>query len=219
MGTAMVAGPGMKAAVLAALGLTALAGLANAAVPSEPASRATAGSLVMLTRAADRAIDSLGRADGYFGNPDVQIPLPGKLAKLHKALQTLGASSQADALVLAMNRAAEAALPECRPLIADAIRQMPMPDAEQLAAGGDVLTRQFQATMSDRLSSGLLPIVANATKGVRLAEKYNEVAAKASVLGLLDQRDADLDGYVTRQALEGLYRTMAKEEGALRAGR
>ena len=54
---------------------------------------------------------------------------------------------------------------------------------------------------------------------MRLAEKYNEMAAKASALGLLDQRDAELDGYVTRQTLEGLFREMAKQEAALRTAR
>jgi hypothetical protein len=199
----------IKASALVVLAL--MAGVAGAAAPTDTE---------LLGHAADRAIDSLGRPDGYFGNPDVLIPLPGKLEKLRKALQALGASSQADALVLAMNRAAEAAVPESRTLIAAAIREMPVPDAQQLAAGGvDALTQQLRTTMSDRLIAGMLPIVGKATKGVKLAESYNDVAGKASVLGVVEQRDADLDGYVTRRTLEGLFRIMAKEEAALRAGK
>jgi len=179
----------------------------------------------LLGKAANQAIDSLGRPDGYFGNPEMKIPLPGKLEKVHKALQSLGVNDKGigdkgDALVLAINRAAESALPESRALIVDAIQQMPMPDAAQLAAGGDdVLTRQLRTTMLDSIHSGVLPLVGKATKGVRLAEKYNEMAGKASALGLLDQRDAELDGYVTRQTLDGLFREMAKQESSLRSSR
>jgi hypothetical protein len=203
------------------LSVLALCMVANAiGVAGEPESRAgVAGDRALLSQAATRAIDNLGRPDGFFGNPEMRIPLPGKLEKVHKALQALGASDKADALVLAINRAAEAALPESRALVADAIQHMPLPDAAQPAAEGDVLTRQLQASMSDSLNSGVLPLVAKATKGVRLTEKYNEMAGKVSALGLMDQRDADLDGYVTRQTLNSLFREMAKQESALRAAR
>lgn len=210
----------MKSRGLVFIALCAVACAAAAAATAGPAPPAVADDRALLGRAADRAIDSLGRPDGYYENPDVRIPLPGKLEKVHKALQALGVSDKADALVLAMNRAAEAALPESRALIADAIREMPLPDAGQSAGGAnDALTRQLRETMSGRLTTGLQPSVSKATQGVRLAEKYNDVAGRASTLGLLDQRDADLDGYVTRQALEGLFRTMAQQEAGLRAGK
>jgi hypothetical protein len=170
---------------------------------------APAAELASLEQAANHAIDSLGKPDGYFGNPDVRIPLPGKLEKARKVLQTLGASKDVDALVLAMNRAAEAALPESRALIIGAIRAMPPPDATKPAGGDAALTQQFSESMSDRLTAEMLPVVNKATTGVHLAKSYNDVAGKASALGILDQRDADLDAYVTRKMLDGLFKTMA----------
>jgi hypothetical protein len=178
---------------------------------------AMSGDVEVLEQAAQRAIDSLGQPDGYFGNPEVRIPLPGKLERLRKALQTVGASKELDALVLAMNRAAEAAVPESRALISSAIHSMPAVDATQPAAAGDAaLTQRFRDSMSDRLSTEMLPIISKATKGVQLARSYNDVAGKASALGILEQRDADLDAYVTRKTLAGLFTTMKKEEAALR---
>jgi Protein of unknown function (DUF4197) len=162
----------------------------------------------LLEQAANHAIDSLGRPDGYFGNPEVRIPLPGKLEKLHKVLQTLGASKEVDALVLAMNRAAEAALPECRALIAASIRDMPPVEVEPAGE----LVQKYRTAMSDRLTTDMLPAVSKATRDVHVAKTYNDVAAKASALGILDQRDADLDAYVTRKTLDGLFKTMSKEE-------
>ena len=158
----------------------------------------------LLDQAANRAIDSLGKADGYFGNPEVRVPLPGKLEKLRKVLQTLGASKEVDALVLAMNRAAEEALPHCRELIAASIRDLPPSESEQ-----DDAVQRYRTAMSERLATEILPQVSIATKDVHLAKRYNDVAGKASALGILDQRDADLDAYVTRKMLDGLFRTMA----------
>jgi hypothetical protein len=167
----------------------------------------------LLEQVANHAIDSLGRPDGYFGNPDARIALPGKLEKLRKVLQPLGASKEVDALVLAINGAAETALPECRALVIASIRDMPRMEAGQVAQQ----VEDFRAAMSDRLATEMLPQVSKATKGVHLARTYNDVAAKASALGVMDQRDADLDAYVTRKTLEGLFTTMTMEETTLRA--
>jgi hypothetical protein len=70
--------------------------------------------------------------------------------------------------------------------------------------------------MTAPLSERFLPIVAKATAEVQLAKQYNEVAARASVLGLVDPKDANLDAYVTRKALDGLFLMMAREEAAIR---
>jgi hypothetical protein len=167
-----------------------------------------------LEQSATRAIDSLGKPDGYFGNPEVRIPLPGKLDKLRKMLQTVGASKEVDALVLAMNRAAEVALPQCRALIVALIHEMPPVVGEQAD-----LVQKYRTAMSDRLTAGVLPMVGMATRDVHLAKSYNDVAGKASALGILDQRDADLDAYVTRKMLDGLFKTMTMKESALHASK
>jgi hypothetical protein len=65
-------------------------------------------------------------------------------------------------------------------------------------------------------SARFLPIVGKATADVQLADRYNDVAGRASALGLLDARDANLDAYVTRKALDGLFLVMAREEAAIR---
>ncbi len=184
----------MKVLRLMLLVLCATAGAAWAASDQE-----------LLEQAANRAIDSLGKADGYFGNPEVHIPLPGKLEKLRKVLQTLGASKEVDALVLAMNRAAEQALPQCR---ARDRRLDPRPATCRRSGQGDAVQR-YRTAMSGRLATETLPQVSKATKDVHLAKSYNDVAGKASALGILDQRDADLDAYVTRKMLDGLFKTMA----------
>jgi hypothetical protein len=147
----------------------------------------------------------------------VRIPLPGKLEKAAKKLRKLGMGKQTDALQLAMNRAAEAAVPEAKTLFVEAIQNMSVSDALGIVRGPeDAATQYFKGAMSDKLAERFLPIVSKATANVELARQYDQVAGKASALGLVDQQDASLDSYVTRKALDGLFLTMAREEAAIR---
>jgi hypothetical protein len=179
--------------------------------------QAAAGLKAALNQGAGKAIDLLGREDGFFGDPDVRIELPGKLQKARKTLKKLGLQKQVDALELAINRAAEAAVPQARDLFVDAIARMGVADAVSILKGPeDAATQYFRATMTASLTEAFLPIVGQATANIDLVKTYDAVAEKASALGLVDPEDASLDAYVTRKALDGLFLMMAREEVAIR---
>jgi len=191
--------------------------LVSGAASAPTAAESADGLKAALNQAATVAITTLGKTDGFMANPEVRIPLPGKLEKAAKKLRKLGMGKQTDALQLAMNRAAETAVPEARTLFVEAIQKMTVDDALAIVRGPqDAATQYFKGAMSDKLTERFLPIVGKATANVDLARQYNEVAGRASALGLVDQRDASLDGYVTRKALDGLFLTMAREEAAIR---
>jgi hypothetical protein len=181
------------------------------------AGQKTDGLKAALSQAAQTAVASLGRTDGFLGNPEVRIPLPGKLQKAQKTLKKLGASKQVDELSVAMNRAAEAAVPEARTLLVDAVKQMSVQDAASILAGApDAATQYFRRTTEEQLTARFLPIVGRETGKLQLAQRYDAVATRAQALGLVDKQDASLDGYVTHKALDGLFLMMAKEEAAIR---
>jgi len=182
------------------------------------AAERTRGLKTALDQAARLAIDRLGKPDGFLSDAEVRIPLPGKLAKAHKTLKALGLGPQADALVTAMNRAAEAAVPEARALFADSIRKMTVQDAVGILTGpDDAATQYFRRTMSEPLAQRFRPIVTRETQKVQLAQRYDKLAGKASGMGLIGKEEASLDAYVTQKALDGLFLKMAKEEAAIRA--
>jgi hypothetical protein len=170
-----------------------------------------------LTQGATAAVGKLGVVDGFLGNPKVCIPLPGKLAKAEKTLKMLGLGKQTDELKTAMNRAAEAAVPEAKTILVDAVKKMNVQDAASILTGGnDAATQYFKRTTSDKLSTAFLPIVTKATTKVDLASRYDAVAGKAADLGLVDRSDATIESYVTRKALDGLFVVMAEEEAKIR---
>ncbi len=170
-----------------------------------------------LTQGAQAAVSKLGVADGFLGNPDVKIPLPGKLAKAEKLLKTLGLGKQADELVVAMNRAAEAAVPEAKVLLVDSIKQMSVADVTGILTGPpDSATEYFRRSTSQKLTERFMPIVKTATAKVGVTQRYNELGGKARQLGLIDEKDATIEAYVTQKTLDGLFVMMAREEAAIR---
>jgi hypothetical protein len=117
-----------------------------------------------------------------------------------------------------MNRAAEAAVPEAKALLVNAVKAMSVEDAKQLLTGGDNAVTQFFATKTrEPLGVKFLPIVQRATEKVRLAARYNAVASKAASFGLLKQENANIQSYVTEKALDGLYLMIGEEEKKIRA--
>lgn len=170
-----------------------------------------------LTQGASAAVANLGRPDGFLGNPKVKIPLPENLQKAENLMRKLGMGKYADELIVTMNRAAEAAVPEAKELLLNAVKQMTLQDAKGILTGGDdSVTQYFQRTTSAPLTEKFLPIVRQATERVELAKKYNRYAKQGAKLGLIEKKDASLEAYVTEKALDGLFLMIAEEERAIR---
>jgi hypothetical protein len=195
----------------------ALAGtrVARAAEPSN--SDAVAGIRAALERGAVAAVALLGRPDGFLGNPRVRIPLPGFLEEAAKLLRFTGQQQRVDELVTAMNRAAEAAVPEAKTLLVNAVRSISVGDARRIVSGGDdSVTRFFADKTRGPLAERFLPIVKRHTARVDLAGRFNAVAGRIAGLGLVKSEDANIDRYVTRKALDGLYLMIGEEERKIR---
>ncbi len=165
-----------------------------------------------------QAVGSLSAADGFLGNPEVKIPLPPALEKAERTLRRLGMGRQADELVTTMNRAAESAVAEAKPILLDGIKKMTLADAKGILTGPeDSATRYFRKTSGEAILKKFLPKVKAATARVKLAEDYNRFAGPAAQFGLIDAKDADLDQYIAARAVDGLFLMIAKQEKAIRA--
>ncbi|MGD9842244.1 MAG: DUF4197 domain-containing protein, partial [Steroidobacteraceae bacterium] len=97
---------------------------------------ATSALRTALTQGAGKAVGTLAKTDGFFGNPEVKIPLPQNLQKAEKFMRRIGMGSMADELLLTMNRAAEAAVPEAKSLLIAAVKSMSVADAKGILTGG-----------------------------------------------------------------------------------
>jgi hypothetical protein len=178
---------------------------------------AVSGLKQALVGGARAAVARLGVEDGFFRNDRVKIPLPPSLRSVEAVMRSIGMGRQADELVLRMNRAAEAAVPQASKLLVDAAIKMSVKDAKGILTGGDdAATRYFRRSASEPLAKSFRPIVEKAMARVKLAEKYNEIAASGARFGLVKEENANLDDYITRKALDGLFVTIADEEKKIR---
>jgi len=170
-----------------------------------------------IERGATAAVASLGRTDGFLGNPKVRIPLPGVLEDAAKLLKATGQQKRVDELITAMNRAAEAAMPQARTLLVSTAKAISVDDAISIVRGGDnAATEYFARKTRAPLTEQFLPIVSRETEKVALAEKFNAVAGQAAKFGLLKGDQANIQRYVTAKALDGLYLMIGEEERKIR---
>jgi hypothetical protein len=178
---------------------------------------ANQGLKAALEQGALAAVGLLGKPDGFLGNPQVRIPLPGFLADAAKLLKTLGQGKRVEELEVAMNRAAESAVPLAKDLLVKAVKSMTVSDAKNILTGGATSVTSFFAEKTrSPLGVRFLLVVTSATKKVGLAEKYNRVAGKASGVGLVNKEDSTIEQYVTRKSLDGLYFMIGEEEKKIR---
>lgn len=170
-----------------------------------------------LVRGAETAVSQLGKPNGFMGDSRVKIPLPDSLQQVEGMMRQFGMGKQADELIETMNRAAELAVVEAKPILVNAVKNMNINDAKAILTGGEnAATEYFRRTTSSPIGEKFLPVVKKATAKVKLADKYNQYAGKAAKFGLIDAKDANLDTYVTQKALDGLYLMIAEKEKAIR---
>lgn len=172
-----------------------------------------------LNQGAGKAVNLLGRSDGYWADPAVRIPLPDFIGKYANAARTLGMGSTLDQFQLTLNRAAEQAVPQVTGIFANAITRMTLADAQQILRGPDnAATEFFRRTSTNELYLRIHPIVAEATAQVGVTQQYKKLASKAGPILRLSGSEppADLDDYVTQRALEGLFVKIADEEARIR---
>jgi hypothetical protein len=170
-----------------------------------------------LSAGAASAIGKLGVPGGFLNNPKVKIPLPPALDEIAKGMRMLGRGKDADALVAAMNAAAEQAVPEAKALLSNAVKSMSIDDAKKILTGGDEsVTQFFRDKTAAPLALKFLPIVKRSTDKVGLAQKYDQFAGQGAKLGLIKGDAANIEQYVTHKALDGLYEMIGEEERAIR---
>ena len=207
----------VSSALLAAFGFGLTSGVYALTLNDLSNAQASQGLKLALEKGAVAAVKSLGQSNGFLGNDKVRIPLPGVLEDAAKLLRKLGQGARLDELIVAMNHAAETAVPLARDMLVGAVKTMNVQDAKKILTGGDNSVTQFFAEKTRQdLSRKFLPVVTQVTARVNLADQYNQLAGKAAGLGLLKGDQVSIEQYVTAKALDGLYFMIAEEEKKIR---
>jgi hypothetical protein len=171
-----------------------------------------------LSQGAENSVAGLAQSNGFLGNPKVRIPLPANLMEADAKLRKYGLGKYADELNTSMNHAAEAAVPEAKALLLDAVANMTVADAKNILMGKeDAATQYFRSSTEAALAAKFKPVVTKSMQKVALAQTYNRFATTGATLGLVKQSDATLEDYITSRAMDGLFLMIAEKEKEIRA--
>ena len=163
-----------------------------------------------------RAVSLTGKPDGFLRNEAIKILLPPKLETVGKGLRMLGMGAKVDELEVGMNRAAEQAVPQAKPIFLAALKKMTFDDARHILTGGDTAaTEYFKRASSADLGSAFSPIVHRSMEHVGVVQQYDQVINSAP-RGSAIAGQFDLDKYVVGKTLDGLFHMLGEEEKQIR---
>ncbi|HTO71033.1 MAG TPA: DUF4197 domain-containing protein [Myxococcota bacterium] len=170
-----------------------------------------------LKLASQRAVAATSKPGGFLDDPNIHIHLPGKLETMATGLRAVGMGSQVDELETAMNHAAEHAAAEATPVFVDAVENMSFSDAVGILKGNDTAaTTYFKKTTSAPLREKFRPIVDAAMQKVGVAKQYDALVGEYTKTPFTSAPKLDLNGYVTDEALAGLFKVVGDEEKKIR---
>jgi hypothetical protein len=190
----------------------------SAAMSSLTDQEMVAGLKQALAKGTGFAVQTLGKEGGFLDNARVRIPMPKSLAWVEKSLRAVHQDQLADEFVASMNHAAEQAVPEAAAVFRDAVEAMTVQDARNILSGpDDAATQYFRTRTESALTEKMRPIVARTTATAGVTASYKRMMSSAGSLpGLLSGDATDLDAYVTKKTLDGLFVMVAAEEKQIR---
>ncbi len=170
-----------------------------------------------LIQGISKGSDRVSQTDGYFKNPEIKIPFPPDVKKVENTLRDIGLGSEVDRFILALNRGAEEAAKEAKPIFIQAIRSMTIDDAWAILKGDpDAATQYLRRTTSAQLREKFKPVIQNALNKVNATRYYSDLINRYNQIPFVDKINPNLDDYATDKAIDGLFLMIAKEEKLIR---
>ena len=210
----------------------------SVATSSQPSSLQTDAIKQALEFGVKTAVSKLGSKDGFYKNPLVKIPLPKNMELVAQTLKKVGLQKYVEQFDLAMNRAAEKAIPQTASILLNTINNLSINDARDLifSKNDNAITQYFKTHAGAKLAATIAPIIKKQIENEQVTryyqimmEYYNKYAPKfttnsyaQAALGAFGMsapariNEKDLTSYVTNRALEGLYTYIAQEEKKIR---
>jgi hypothetical protein len=161
--------------------------------------------------------DIVSQLDGYFNNPQIKIPFPPEVKKVEDKLRQIGFGNEVDKFVLTLNRGAEDAAKEAKPIFITAIKSMTIQDAWSILRGDkDAATQYLKRTTALQLKEKFKPVIQNSLNKVNATKYYGDIVTRYNKIPLVEKVNPDLNDYATARAIDGLFFMIAKEEKNIR---
>ena len=178
---------------------------------------AAAGIREALEKGTDNSVKLVSVVDGYWGNPEIKIPFPPEAKDMETKLRAIGLGKKVDEFNLSMNRAAEKAANEAKPIFIAAIKGMTINDAINIVRGPDnAATMYLQRTTTPELTAKFQPVIRESLDAVDATRYWSDLINVYNKIPFVKKMNPDLAAYVTEKAIDGLFVMIAKEELKIR---
>jgi len=170
-----------------------------------------------LIKGISKGADMASQLDGYFKNPEIKILFPPEVKKVEDKLRQLGMGNKVDEFVMTLNRGAEDAAKEAKPIFISAIKQMTIEDAWGILKGDqNAATNYLKRTTSAQLKEKFSPVIQSSLDKVSATKYYGDITNTYNKIPFVEKVNPDLNNYATDKAIEGLFIMIAKEEKNIR---
>jgi hypothetical protein len=161
--------------------------------------------------------DQASQLDGYFKNPRIKIPFPQDVQKVEDRLRQIGLGGEVDKFVQALNRGAEDAAREAKPIFITAIKSMTIEDAWGILKGEEnAATEYLKRVTSAQLYEKFQPVIASSLNKVNATKYYGDLINTYNKIPMVEKVNPDLNHYATNKAMDGLFLLIAGEEKKIR---
>jgi hypothetical protein len=166
----------------------------------------------------NKGADRLSAVDGYYKSA-YKILLPPEARQVADRLRSVpGFSGFEESVVEKINRGAEDAAKSAKPIFVNAITSMSISDAMGILRGEpDAATQYLRRVTYDQLYQAFNPVIVESLDKFGAREYWANGINAYNRIPLVKQANPDLDDYVTRQALEGLFDMIKLEEANIRS--
>ena len=163
--------------------------------------------------------DRLSLQNGFLGNAAVKLLFPPEAQKAEKTLRGLGLNKPCDDFILSMNRAAELAVKEAKPVFITALKQMTVQDATNilLSKEKNAATTYFQRVTRDALMTKFQPIISDALSKTEATRYWTDLSTRYNKVPFVNKVETDITAYATQKAIDGLFYEVAQEELKIRS--
>lgn len=159
----------------------------------------------------------LSSVDGFFKDAAVKILMPPEAQQVAQKLTDIGMGSLVDKAVEKMNRAAEDASKSAGPIFVNAIRNMSFDDARNILMGQpNSATNFLRNATTNPLYTAFQPTIKNSLNAVGAVDAWKLVFDNYNKIPFITKVNVNLDDYVTKKAITGVFHMVEKEEANIR---
>lgn len=159
------------------------------------------------------AVDFLSAENGYYESA-YKILLPEEVQTVTSKLKAVpGFANVEQDLIEKLNRAAEDAATKAKPIFVKAITSMTFEDAMNILMGEkDAATRYLEKATFDQLFAEFLPVIQESLDKVNARQYWRDAVTAYNKIPFVKKTNPELDDYVTREGLGGMFSLVEKKE-------